>query len=238
VALRAPGALDGTRVAAPIQTLLENAGYGGAVKLTADRIVDAALAVYAEHGSPGLSMRAVAARLEAQAGSLYYHVPDKAALLRLMADRIAHDAFDAGTAALAALPDATDWRASVTAQASALRATIRRRAGGAELLASAPTLASAGALALVERLLTTLRDAGLERGDAGVVADTTLGYVTGFVLQEQAERGPDVELDPEAWTRLRAAFPVTFAAAAGADDDATFARGLALLCAGAATLVR
>jgi AcrR family transcriptional regulator len=206
------------------------------VKLTADRIVDAALAVHAEHGLRGLSMRAVAARLDAQAGSLYYHVPDKAALLRLLADRIAHEAHDAGTSALAELADATDWQASVTAQASALRATLRRRAGGAELLASAPAVASTGALRLLERLLTTLTDAGLTRRDAGTVADTVLGYVTGFVLQEQAEHGADAESDPQAWARLRTSFPVTFDDAAGEDDDVTFARGLALLCAGAATL--
>ncbi|MDM7856571.1 TetR/AcrR family transcriptional regulator C-terminal domain-containing protein [Cellulomonas alba] len=206
------------------------------MKLTAERIVDAALAVYAERGSAGLSMRAVAARLDAQAGSLYYHVPDKAALLRLMADRIALEAHDAGTTALAALADPADWRASLTAQATAVRATIRRQSGGAELLAAAPSLASTGALTLVERLLSTLTGAGLTRTDAGVVADTVLGYVTGFVLQEQAERGPDVELDPHAWARLRAAFPVTFEQAAGVDDDETFARGLALLCAGAEAL--
>ena len=81
------------------------------MKLSVDRIVDAGLETYAEVGFHALSMRQVARRLDAQAGSLYYHVADKATLVRLMADRVARQAYDAGTVALDALPVDHDWRA-------------------------------------------------------------------------------------------------------------------------------
>ncbi|MFE2285505.1 TetR/AcrR family transcriptional regulator [Streptomyces sp. NPDC059443] len=58
------------------------------------------MAEFAASGYDGLSMRKVAQRLDAQAGSLYYHVPNKSALIQLTADRVAGRAYEAGTAAL------------------------------------------------------------------------------------------------------------------------------------------
>ncbi|MYR87253.1 TetR family transcriptional regulator, partial [Streptomyces sp. SID685] len=42
------------------------------MKLTKERIVDAGMAVFSEVGYQNLSMRQVADRLDAHAGSLYY----------------------------------------------------------------------------------------------------------------------------------------------------------------------
>jgi AcrR family transcriptional regulator len=210
------------------------------VKLTRDRVVDAGLEVLAESGLAGVSMRAVAAHLDARAGSLYYHVADKDHLVRLMADRVAQQAHDAGTVALAALPDGAGWRAVVGVQVSTLRATIRRHSGGAVLLASAPSLASTGSLRLMERLLATLADADVPPGGRAVAADALLSHVTGFVLQEQSTVPTDLGApDPDGLATLTADFPLVFAsmAAGPADDDATFAAGVDLLCDGiAATL--
>ncbi|GIG22417.1 TetR family transcriptional regulator [Cellulomonas chitinilytica] len=205
------------------------------MKLTRDRVVDAGLEVLAEDGLAGVTMRATARRLDAQAGSLYYHVADRAHLVRLMADRVAQRAYDAGTRELADLPDPDDWRSAVRVQATTLRTTIREHAGGAVLLASAPSLASTGALQLMERLLATLARAGVPVGERAVAADAVLSHVTGFVLQEQtaAPVGPP---DVDGLAGLAAAFPLTFQSmGAGPDDeDATFARGVDLLCAGIA----
>ena len=207
------------------------------MKLSVDRIVDAGLETYAEVGYHALSMRQVARRLDAQAGSLYYHVADKATLVRLMADRVAQQAYDAGTVALEALPDGQGWQARVVAQATALRATIRRHPGGAQLLAAGPAVASTGALQLSERLLGTLADAGVPASSRGIAADALLSHVTGFVLQEQ--RAPaDQAPDPAGLAALATRFPRTFdAASADLSDDETFERSVELLCAGIATLV-
>ncbi|MEU1509965.1 TetR/AcrR family transcriptional regulator [Kitasatospora sp. NPDC005748] len=205
------------------------------MKLTADRIIDAGMAVFAESGYHGLSMRRVAERLDAHAGSLYYHVPNKAALLQLMADRVARQAYDAGTAALAALDASSGWQARVTAQAVALRRSIRRHPGGAIMFADGPKTLSPGALSVMERLLDTLAAAGVPAERCGTAADTVLSHVTGYVLQEQGEP-PVVPPDPEAVAALHRRFPRTVAAAAH-DQDGQFARSLELICAGIATLL-
>src|SRR4051794_19346092 len=147
------------------------------MKLTRERIVEAGLLVFAERGYAGLSMRLVAERLGVHAGSLYYHVRNKEALLALLADRVAARAYEAGERALADLPPGTDWVARVEAQALALRVTLREHAGGPLLLAGSPSMLSTGALSLMERLLGTLSDAGVPEAERPVAADVLMSYV-------------------------------------------------------------
>jgi AcrR family transcriptional regulator len=204
------------------------------VKLTLDRIVDASMAVFAEVGYHGLSMRQVADRLNVHAGSLYYHVRDKSALLRLMADRVTQQAYDAGTAALAALPDDANWQQQLHAQADTLRRTILGHPGGAVLLAGSPHTLSPDALGLMERLLRTLRSAGVPRTYRAVAADTLLSHITGFVLQEQTDPATPA-ISTEDLTTLAERFPMTFTETADGDQDEKFTTSIQLLCAAIAT---
>src|SRR5437870_4153265 len=56
--------------------------------LTRERLVDSALELINEEGLEGLSMRALADRLEVKASSLYWHVRDRGELLELLAESI------------------------------------------------------------------------------------------------------------------------------------------------------
>ncbi|MFG2826388.1 TetR/AcrR family transcriptional regulator [Streptomyces sp. NPDC048434] len=206
------------------------------MKLTADRIIDAGMAVFAQAGYHGLSMRRVAEQLDAHAGSLYYHVPNKAALLQLMADRVARQAYDAGSAALAALPGRAGWQQRVEAQAITLRQGIRQHPGGAVMFADSPKVLSTGALSLMERLLQTLNDAGVPDEQAGIAADALFSHLTGFVLQEQSESTAPT-ISAEDITDLHERFPRTVTTAAAHDQDEKFIRSVRLLCAGIETLV-
>ncbi|MFJ5811491.1 TetR/AcrR family transcriptional regulator [Streptomyces sp. NPDC093093] len=205
------------------------------MKLTRERIIDAGMAEFAESGYHGLSMRKVAQRLDAQAGSLYYHVPNKSALVQLMADRVACQAYDAGTAALSALNPGADWQDRVQAQLTALRESIRRHPGGAVMLADSPKVLSTGALSLMERLLETLHGAGIPADHAAIGADTLLSHTTGFVLQEQSQ-SPTMDISAEEAATVHARFPLTVAAASAFTEDDTFLRSVRLVCAGLATL--
>nr|WP_272921502.1 MULTISPECIES: TetR/AcrR family transcriptional regulator [unclassified Streptomyces] len=205
--------------------------------MTADRIIDAGMAVFAQTGYHGFSVRQVADRLDVHAGSLYYHVPDKAALLRLMADRVVRQAYEAGSAALAVLPAQAGWAARVTAQAVALRQSIRQHPGGALMLAGSPKTLSSAALSLMERLLATLAEAGVPPEHCGTAADTVLSHVTGYVLQEQSDP-PAGRVTAEDVAALHRDFPWTVAAAVAHGPDEKFTRSLDLLCAGIATLIR
>lgn len=56
--------------------------------VTLDAILAAALVLLAQDGGRGLSMRALAARMNLTPMSLYHHVEDRAGLLRLLADKV------------------------------------------------------------------------------------------------------------------------------------------------------
>ncbi|MEU3534017.1 TetR/AcrR family transcriptional regulator C-terminal domain-containing protein [Streptomyces murinus] len=207
------------------------------MKLTKERIVDAGMAVFAEVGYQNLSMRQVADRVDAHAGSLYYHVRGKEELLALMADRVCRRAYDAGTTALAALPSATTWQDRVEAQATALRAEIKEHPGGAQLLAESPGMLSTGAFSLMERLLRTLLDGGLPAAHCGIAADTLLSHVTGFVLQEQNQPTAPPAVTAELYADLCERFPLLMGdLIPRLSDDEKFSRSVRLLCTGFAAL--
>ncbi|MGW2254234.1 TetR/AcrR family transcriptional regulator [Kitasatospora sp. NPDC001660] len=203
------------------------------MKLTKERIVDAGMAVFAEVGYQNLSMRQVADRLDAHAGSLYYHVRGKDELLALMADRVCRRAYDAGTGALAALPPAATWQDRVEAQATSLRLSIKQHPGGAQLLADSPGVLSRGALSLMERLLRTLLDGGLPADHCGIAADTLLSHVTGFVLQEQNQPATPPPVTAELYAELCDQFPLVMSPLIPrVSQDEKFARSIRLLCTG------
>ncbi|GAA4632846.1 TetR/AcrR family transcriptional regulator C-terminal domain-containing protein [Actinoallomurus vinaceus] len=207
------------------------------MKLTKERIVDAGMATYAEVGYHGLSMRQVAERLGAHAGSLYYHVRNKNDLLTMMADRVCRQAYDAGTAALTALPPESTWQDEIEAQATALRRVIGEHAGGAILLAESPKMLSPGAMSIMERLLRTLLKAGVPIDHRIVAADTLLSHVTGFVLQEQATfETPAVT--QETYADLLTRFPHVFEEAPRLSQDEKFRHSVRLLCTAVEALIK
>ena len=207
------------------------------MKLTLERIVDAGMATFAAHGYAGLSMRQVAERLGVHAGSLYYHVRNKDALLILLADRVASEAYAAGTSALDRLPPDAPWQQRIEAQLAALRHTLRKHAGGPFLLATSPATLSRGALSLMERLLSTLCEAKVAPEHRPVAADTLLSYVTGFVLQEQSE-STSPQLTAEGVAELTRHFPLTMRHGPEYEPDEMFLRSLRLQCAAIATLIQ
>jgi TetR/AcrR family tetracycline transcriptional repressor len=207
------------------------------VKLTRDRIVDAGMRAFAERGYAGMSMRQLAEALDVHAGSLYYHVKNKEQLLALLAERVADEAYAAGTAALAQLPADAPWPEKIEAQLTALRASLLARTGAPALLAASPALLSDASLGLMERLQETLVDAGVAPAERGMAADTLMSYVTGFVLQEQTDAVSLGVADRTRIAELAARYPLTFSGS-GPDPDMMFQRSLRMLCGGITALIR
>ena len=71
--------------------------------LTREIIVRQALALLQEGGLKEVTLRGIATRLGVRAPSLYWHVPDKSALMGLMTHAVVSDW-------IGALPPAADWR--------------------------------------------------------------------------------------------------------------------------------
>lgn len=88
-------------------------------KLSRDQILDAALALLAEAGVGGLTMRALARRLSIDPMAVYHYFADKDALLAAAADR-------AFAAFRPRMPATGDWRARLNALARAYLRTLHR----------------------------------------------------------------------------------------------------------------
>jgi AcrR family transcriptional regulator len=132
-------------------------------------------------------MRRIADVLDVQVSALYWHFPNKQALLAAVSGRIA-----AGTDA-AGLPES----------ATALRERLLAHRDGAEVVSSSLAL---GLLELPARtqMVEAALAAGLSDAAAEVAADTLVHYVIGFTFHEQQRlhaavvgaADPSVDLSP------------------------------------------
>jgi len=145
--------------------------------LTRPRVVQAALALLAEEGFDGLTMRRLAERLGIKAASLYNHVSDKLELLTLLGDAICEQVPE---------PDpAAPWREQLEGMGRAVRAVLTAHRDGARVLAATPP-AGPSRLRLIERLLAMLVGAGFSTADAADAGHVLNSFVVGFVLDETA----------------------------------------------------
>lgn len=149
----------------------------GAVQLTKDIIMDAALEILDEFGLQDLTIRRLARHLDAAAGAMYWHFPSKQALLGAVADRL--------LAPLGDLAPSGDWRADATAFAECLHGCLTSHRDGAEVVAAG--LATDSVAARPARALAPLlSDAPLPDAERTTDAAATLVYfILGATVDEQ-----------------------------------------------------
>jgi AcrR family transcriptional regulator len=170
------------------------AGRQGA-PLSRARIVAAAVALADEKGEPGVTMRALAARLGAEAMSLYNHVAGRDDILDGMVDAV----FDE----IEPPKPAADWRGAMRDRAASTRAALLRHPWAVGLLDSRSTPGPA-TLRHHDAVLGALRAGGFSVAAAVRAFSVIDSYLYGFVLQERSLpfTGP-AELDEVATGILR-----------------------------------
>ena len=158
--------------------------------LSEDEILDAALGLL-DHGGPdAASVRGIAARVGVAPNAVYTYFPGKAAVFEALAERLLgqvdHDVF---------ADRERPWRERVEALALELRQRLSAHPGAVGLMING-RMDGPNALALNERLLQLLADAGLGRTDAARAARVFFVYVFGSLVLEVAAQhaGP---LPPE-----------------------------------------
>jgi len=159
------------------------------VALTKPLITETALAVLDDEGLDGLTLRRIADRLGVKAPALYWHFPDKKALVDEMATELTRRS-------RAALVDTTDWRQLVGDSARGLRALLRSHRDGARVF-SGSRLTDTSVVAELERPLRLLVEAGFTERDAKLAWTTMRDLVVGFVIEEQEVHLPDGTPRPE-----------------------------------------
>ena len=128
--------------------------------LTRERLVGAALELIGEDGLEGLSMRALADRLEVKAASLYWHVRDRRELMELLAESILET--------VRPPRGPSDWRSAVLDAAAALRERVDAQKDANRILLEVPE--SVTRSDTFRDLTGDLQSAGLQAAEAASVA--------------------------------------------------------------------
>lgn len=163
--------------------------------ITRERIVAAALELLDEEGMDALTVRALAARLDVRAPTLYWHVHNKQELLDEMATAVMRQVTDA----LAGIPAGADWREDLAAYARVLRAEYLSRRDGARIF-SGTRLADPQVIRMKEPLLERwVTASGWTPVEADDAIDLVTAFVVGFVIEEQEKR-QSAESDPERYS--------------------------------------
>jgi AcrR family transcriptional regulator len=159
--------------------------------LTEDEILDAALTLLDEGGAGAASVRGIAASVGVAPNAVYTYFPDKAAVIAALAERLLSEV-DHEVFADASQP----WRLRVEALALELRRRLAAHPGAVSLMISRP-MNGPHAMALNERLLQLLGDAGLEPTEAARASYLLIVYVFGSIALEIADDDQSGPLPPE-----------------------------------------
>jgi AcrR family transcriptional regulator len=158
--------------------------------ISRERIVAAALELLDEKGMEGITVRALAARLDVQAPALYWHLRNKQELLDEMSTVVMRRVTDA----LSEIPPGASWRDDLAAYARVLRAEYLLHRDGARIF-SGTRISDPDVVRAKEPWLARLTAAGFTLVDADDATDLITAFVVGFVIEEQ-ERGQSAETDP------------------------------------------
>ncbi len=150
--------------------------------LDRQRIVDEAVALLDAEGLDGVTTRKLAARLGVQSPTLYWHLPNKAALLTALAEAVLEQEFPDLTP-----PDPEEpWPGWLGGLAVRLRRALLAHPDGARILSSAQLCQKMAAIS--ELAMSTLVARGLPLRRARVIVLTVERFTVGHVLEEQAPR--------------------------------------------------
>src|SRR3954471_18540810 len=148
--------------------------------LTENEILDAALGLLDDGGPDAASVRGIAARVGVAPNAVYTYFPGKAAVIKALAERLLGEV-DHNVFADRERP----WRERVEALALELRERLSAHPGAVSLMLSS-RVDGPNALALNERLLQVLADAGLDLTDAARASRVFFVYVFGSLVLEVA----------------------------------------------------
>src|SRR5262245_60673985 len=159
---------------------------GTELALDRQRIVAEAVALLDAEGLDGVTTRRLAARLGVQSPTLYWHLPNKAALVTAIADAILDQQF----ADMSAPEPDQHWQDWLTGLAQRLRRALLAHPDGARVISTSQLSRTMAAIS--ELAMSTLVARGIPLRQARVIVLTVERFTVGHVLEEQAPR-PDAD---------------------------------------------
>jgi TetR/AcrR family tetracycline transcriptional repressor len=147
--------------------------------ITREKVVEAALELLDDKGIDGVTVRALAERLDVRAPALYWHLRNKQELLDEMSTTVLRRIADALPA------PGSDWREDLAACARVLRAEYLRHRDGARVFSGARVSDLQVVVRIKEPRFRSWTEAGLTLQEADDAIDVVFAFVVGFVIEEQ-----------------------------------------------------
>lgn len=148
----------------------------GRTPLSRERILDAALALADAEGVEGLTMRRLAAELGVEAMTIYYHVPNKDAILDALVEHV--------IAEIELPQSGTAWRSALRSLALSAYEVLGRHRWATRLMLRGGGWPGPMRLRYMDTILAFLTDAGFEPTVADHAYHAIEGHVMGFTLWE------------------------------------------------------
>lgn len=162
--------------------------------ITRERIVATALELLDEKGMDGITVRALATRLEVRPPALYWHLRNKQELLDEMSTTVMRRV----STALSQLSPSAGWRDDLAAHARILRAEFLLHRDGARIF-SGTRITDPEVIRAREPWFARWTEQGLTLTEADDATDLVVAFVVGFVIEEQ-ERRQSAETDPDRYS--------------------------------------
>jgi TetR/AcrR family tetracycline transcriptional repressor len=157
--------------------------------LDKQQIVTEAIALLDADGLDGVTLRKLAARLGVRQPTLYWHLPNKAALITAIADAILEQHFPK----MAPPEPGERWQDWLIGLAERLRSALLAHPDGARVISVSQL--SLRMAAISELAISTLVACGVSLRQARLIVLTVEHFTVGHVLEEQAPR-PDADAAP------------------------------------------
>ena len=171
--------------------------------LQKEKIIKRAIEVLDRDGLDGVTLRRLAKELDAQAASIYYHIPHKEALLGAMANAILEEYFGDFDFA----DDKKDWATWLDTLGHALRTAMLAHREAGRVVAGAHL--GDVLTKLYDLTIRILHNAGFSYSKASTITVTVTDFTFGFVIEEQSS--PSVVDAPGEFRSFRQ-FPTLMAA--------------------------
>jgi AcrR family transcriptional regulator len=167
--------------------------------LSAEAVVEAALAVAKAEGLVAVTMRRVAAELDTGPASLYVYVRNRDDLLRAMVDQVA-------TTVPLVEPDPKRWREQLYDLLNGFRVALEAHPGLAAVLMPGEPSVTEAALDSIENLLGLLVAGGIARQEAAWACDILMLIVTATASEADVRRASGQTIDADFVERMRTTF--------------------------------
>ncbi|MFC4123064.1 TetR/AcrR family transcriptional regulator C-terminal domain-containing protein [Nonomuraea zeae] len=205
--------------------------------LDRQRIVTEAVALLDAEGLNGVTLRKLATRLGVRSPTLYWHLPNKAALVTAIAEAILEQEFPE----LAGPEPGERWQDWLMGLAERLRRALLAHPDGARVISASQL--SLKMAAISELAMSALVARGIALREARLIVLTVERFTVGHVLEEQAPRPGEEELEGFDMAAFAAAHPTVMAGvseyfAPGRTVDDLFRECLELIVEGAAAKIR